>query len=199
MLRTIKSQKDRVHLMDETNEQEQDVVEASVVEVAGIIKDDQGHEWAIPADNVDDLDDLGSPGLFGHMKFDPRFHYQTEHQDKVSSKMTEGFVPVTRKEVGLPDLITMDYGKPVTDIVHLMDTVLLKIPKVLADRKQARKLRTAQEVVSATEPTEEMLSRAKRGGAHKFKRTGDVLNDLESDGAAIKQERVSRKSAYLTR
>jgi len=60
-----------------TEPTEDDALEAKEIEVAGIIRDEYGNEWAIPADNVDDIGDIAS-NPFSVMKFDERFHYQIE-------------------------------------------------------------------------------------------------------------------------
>ncbi len=184
--------------LDKLEQDMRDGFDCNSIEVPGIMKDDQGHTWAIPAEGLTDRDDLGELNPFGKLNYDPRFHYQMEHQDRVSQKMTEGFVPVTRQEVGVPPPVELEYGKPISDVLHLMDTVLMKIPRVLADRLQSRKARVAKSVIDATEPSREMLRRAGRNKS-KFKNNQNLTEAAEAAGFSMNVERKSRKSAALTR
>lgn len=167
---------------------ENDGVSAETIEVAGVVRDKQGHEWAIPAD--DTVDDWDEYSFLGKLNFDKAFHYQLVAENKVDQHALKGFVPVTREEVGLPPTVSTDLGKPVTTIVHYMDAVLMKIPKILADRAQARKARTAKTIVDATEPTQEMLARAKAKG-QRATTMRETRERLRESGLVV-EESVSR-------
>lgn len=171
-------------------------VECNTIEAPGIIKDDQGHTWAIPAEGLDDVGSDADLEPFGKLNLDPRFHYQMEREDRVQQKMTQGFVPVTCEEVGVPPPVESSYGQPVSRVLHKMDTVLMKIPKVLADRLQARKARVAREIVDATEPSPDMLRRAGKGKS-KFKTNKELTEAAEAAGFSMSVERKSRRTARL--
>jgi len=170
-----------------TEPTEDDALEAKEIEVAGIIRDEYGNEWAIPADNVDDIGDIAS-NPFSVMKFDERFHYQIEPLGKVEQKRLEGFVPVLREEVGISKTLDIEYGKPTSNYVQYADSVLMKIPKVLADRRYARKARIAKEVVEQTEPTAEMLSRKPRTNQAQLRSINDTFDKIKNE-AEFKLER----------
>lgn len=168
-------------------------LEVNDIEVAGVVRDDQGHTWAIPAESEDDLSNYDPSGPFGKIKYHPDFHYQLVRQDEVMKKKTEGFVVCTLQELGLEAFTlptSADNGTPTTTIFHQIDAVMMKIPKVLADRRQKRKVQVAQEVREAIEPTEEMLRRAGLSGGRKT-RVSDAIAEAQSQGMAAS---VTRKS-----
>lgn len=134
-------------------------VEADRIQVPGIIKDAYGEEWAVPADELayDELltDPLKLP------KKDPNFHYQFVREDQVTAKATEGFKPVRREEVGVQNIITRDVGSPLADYHQVHDLLLMKIPKVLADRRYRALKRMADEAVEQITDPQKL---AKAGG-----------------------------------
>lgn len=171
---------------------------ASSIQVDGVIMDDEGHEWAIPAEDTEEFD-ADADGPFGRLKLDERFFYQTCRLDEVAAKVSEGFVAVTRREVGLADLKTLEreFGMAEATYVRLKDAVLIKIPKVMADRRQARKARIAKQAVEQTEPTEEMLARGTRPGAPVMKRTRDLDASMGRDKLPFERDIQRRKVASL--
>lgn len=171
--------------------EEEGAAEVESIEAAGVVIDSEGHKWVIPAENVDDYDDLNSTNPFGKLTFDDRFDYHTEHQDRVAQKMTEGFVPCTRKEMGMPPAFEIDGARPTTPLVHVMDTVMLKIPKELAARRRRAKVRIAQEQVAGTEPSDEMLARAKRNNSSKIKDSRAALDRLRNEGNPLEVEKIT--------
>lgn len=168
-------------------------LEINDIEVAGVVKDRYGNTWAIPAESEDDLSNYDPSGPFGKIQYDPAFHYQLVREDEVMRKKTEGFVVCTLEELGLEAFTVPgapDHGTPTTAIFHQIDAVMVKIPKVLADRRQKRKEQVAREVREAIEPTEEMLSRAGLTGGRKT-RPSDAVAEAQAQGMAAS---VTRKS-----
>jgi hypothetical protein len=174
-------------------------IDASTIQVGGVVRDAQGHEWLVPADETEDLGDL-KVNPFGELTLDPAFHYQTCRIDEVSAKLSEGFVLVTRDEVGLPSIknLEREFGMAESTYVRLHDGVLIKLPKILADRKQAKKARLAQAVVDSTEPTEEMLARARRSNSPLMRSAAEIEDKLKQKGPF--EKRLERRvSSSLTR
>jgi len=97
-------------------------------------------------------------------------------------------VPVLREEVGISKTLDIEYGKPTSNYVQYADSVLMKIPKVLADRRYARKARIAKEVVEQTEPTAEMLSRKPRTNQAQLRSINDTFDKIKNE-AEFKLER----------
>lgn len=127
-------------------------ISASSIQVPGIIRDSEGHEWTIPEEDPtsDEFKLYKSPF---DIKKDPQFHYQFEHRDKVSLMMAEGFAPCTRKELGIPDFnVGNEYGTSPDGVYRVEDLVCIKIPKIIADRKYAAQDRMCKAAVAATEP-----------------------------------------------
>lgn len=132
-------------------------VVASRVEVAGIVKDDYGNEWTIPADEMSYDELLTDPLKLPHK--DPRFHYQFVRRDQIVAKATEHFKPVTRAEVGIQDIVSsssdtnshestpLDFDSAVGPYHWVHDLLCMKIPQVLADRRYAAAKRFADEAV----------------------------------------------------
>lgn len=168
-------------------------LEVNDIAVAGVVKDRYGNTWAIPAEEDDDLSNYDPSGPFGKIKYDPTFHYQLERAENVTKKKSEGFVVCTLEELGLEAFTVpgaADHGTPTTSVFHQIDAVMMKIPKVLADRRQKRKEQVAREVREAIEPTEEMLSRAGLSGGRKT-RPSEAIAEAQSQGMAAS---VTRKS-----
>lgn len=199
-----------IDLFDDENEQAQkqeqtetgtdNAVEVETISVAGVITDKFGNTWQVPAEDVDDLDDLGAINPFEKMRFDPNFHYQLVGVQHIDVKRMEGLVPVLKEEVGLPAELTSEYGKPTSNIVQFMDAVLCKIPKVLADRRRAARVREAQRALEGIEPTDAQLARARRPGAPELRSNKASMAKLDraADGAPAQVERTRRVSDRLT-
>lgn len=191
-----------VDALSDSSTPESEGVEVDSITVAGAmieVKDGQGNVWQIPAEEVDDLSDLDTLHPFGHLALDQNFHYQICGQSEVSSKMTEGFVPVKREEVGLKEISTVEreFGTVPSTIVHTGGGVLMKIPAIIAKRRQKRKDHVARAVREATEPTPEMLSRVKQNRT-RMKSAGEIQEGLGPDEAFVEQDLKTRKSARLT-
>lgn len=175
-------------------------VEVDSISVAGVITDKYGNTWQVPADDVDDLDDLGAINPFERMTFDPAFHYQLVGVQHLDVKRMEGLVPVLKEEVGLPAELISEYGKPTSSVVQFMDAVLCKIPKKLADRRRAARVKEAQRALEGIEPTEAQLGRARRPGAPEMRSNKASMAKLDraADGAPAQVERTRRVSPHLT-
>jgi hypothetical protein len=114
------------------------------VAAAGVIKDKYGNEWAIPTD------ELSSDELFTNPlklpKQDPLFFYEFVRADQVQGKATEGFVLVEREEVGVETPVTnADIGLGEGSHHQVHDLHLMKIPRVLADRRYRAMARVCKE------------------------------------------------------
>lgn len=141
-------------------------IETDEVELAGMIIDSRGNKWAIPADDADDMEVYVNPLLPPPDKIEPGMHYQTCHINELPTKMSQGFVPVTREECGIPEhVFAADYGRPEASVHRVGDTVLIKIPQILADRMRAPYQALAKEAIQSLEPTEEQLRKLQKKSA----------------------------------
>lgn len=117
------------------------------IAVPGIVMDDQGNKWTIPADSLDDdirlyKSDLRIP------KPDPRFYYQFEHKDNINAMTHEQFVPVTLKEQGLDRFhVAGDYGVAQDGYFRVGDLVCIKTPKELEQRRRRAEKKMVDESV----------------------------------------------------
>ena len=127
-------------------------VNVSKIQVPGVVLDSEGHSWTIPEEDPtgDEYRLYRSPF---DIKKDERFHYQFDHEKEVSQQMADGFVPCTRRELGLPDFKggLNEYGQGEDSIYKVGDLVAMKIPAVLANRRYAALQRVANAAVSATD------------------------------------------------
>lgn len=141
-----------------------DGLEIKELEVAGVITDRYGHVWQVPADNVDDLDDLyaGEP-----YKVPPElsdvFHVQLIPLKRLKEYQARNFVPVTLEEMAIPDELLKD-GTPLDRFHVVGDSILVKIPKIIKDRIDAKKIKEVKERLKEVEPTKEMIQRAQQSG-----------------------------------
>lgn len=122
-------------------------LDVAQVEVPGIIRDDYGNEWTVPTNDASFVELLTNP--LALPKQNPEFHYQFVRNDQVTAKTTEGFRPVLREEVGVADIV-IDAN---TDASHasyhqVHDLLLMKIPKVLANRRYKAAARMCNEAVA---------------------------------------------------
>lgn len=150
-------------------------VECETLETAGVITDGQGHRWAIPAEGLGDFAGIEEVTPFVLTKRDPRMRYETRGIKENEQFIREGWVPVTREEVGAPTAATAkgerDYGLPITGTggghpYVVGDTILVKLPHVLAKRRQAltEDLRQKQRAAVEHDPTRSAKNRAERDG-----------------------------------
>lgn len=175
---------------------EDEGVEVKEFSAGGILVDEYGNQWTIPAETFEDFDDLNYNPI-GNLRYDPRFHYQLEKVQDIAKKRSEGFVPCRRDELGMIDGLAKENGQPVDDLFIMSNSVMMKIPKVIADRRQAAKVRLAKAVKDATEPTPEMLARAGKGRVALGK-TFDP-DEARASGGDGRVERKHKVSPMLTR
>lgn len=130
-------------------------VSASTVAVPGLVRDAAGNTWTIPEeDNTELL--YKSPF---DIKKEPGFYYQFEHKDNVPQMMTEGFKPVTRKEIGLQGFTPVgEYGVNVDSVYQIHDLVCLKLPTVLNERRLKALQRVCDAAVAQTQPPKDKSS-----------------------------------------
>ena len=184
---------------DGTIKDEGDAIQADVISAPGVVvADNFGNSWTIPADEHEDLTDLGAGSIFDRFKHDDRFTYNLIQENRVAQRRLEGWVVVSKEEVGLSNDLVLEYGKPVTSDVHIMDGVYMKIPKQIADRRLKRKAEYAKQVVEQTEPTDEMLKRARRGQSPTMKKLQETIDAARADGLHMEQNRKRRISDKLT-
>lgn len=152
---------------------------------AQVVEDGLGHVWTIPAEAVEDMYD--HVNIFEAIKhrFDERFHYQLEPRSNVGRKMLEGFVVVTKEELGLPGTLVMEYGQPVDTTFAVGDAVLMKIPKLLAERRLHKREERIREVRDLTEPS--------KYNAESRQSDGGQLEALKAEKLVSVEETLSRR------
>lgn len=167
-----------------------------------VLEDKLGHVWNVPADGTIDYSSANRGTVIDKAipHFNPHFHYELHHRNKVPEKLLEGFVIVTKQEVKLPDDLVMEYGKPVSSEMALVDAVLMKIPKKISDRRYAAKHLEVQEALDQVKPTEEMLERARQKGAPIMKSLREMQKAAraKSGVAPIRQEVSRHVSSKIT-
>jgi hypothetical protein len=130
-------------------------VQASRVEVPGLIIDEySGKTWAVPTGAFDDNMQMHSSPY--DIPKDPNFHYEAHTLDQAPDMESQGFVKVTRREVG-KELYRMpgELSSPLdTYYVISGNQVMMKIPKVYADRRYASLKKVCDFAVQATQPPE---------------------------------------------
>lgn len=129
------------------------------VETRGVkltIDDGHGHSWTVPADDTEDFRLHTSPFELKTLPgYDPKFDYQFENMSEVGPMLTNDWVIVTRKELGLPSYpadIPNEYGLPLSGAHMIEKQVCLKKPKVLVDRTRAAHKRFADAIVNQIAP-----------------------------------------------
>jgi hypothetical protein len=120
------------------------------------IDDGMGHSWTVPADDTEDYRLHRSPFEIKTLPgYDPKFDYQFENMSDVGPMLTNDWVIVTRKELGLPSYpadIPNEYGLPLSGAHMVEKQVCLKKPKVLVDRTRAAHKRFADAIVNQIAP-----------------------------------------------
>jgi hypothetical protein len=143
-----------------------EALEFSKIEAGGIIKDKFGNEWQVPADNVEDFDDLHAPDFYANLpkELTDTFALVGVPTAKIKDWMQRQYVPVHQSEIGLTEDMRRFAGSP-TDSVHTIgDLTLMKIPKVIHERRQALKAKETKRRLDAIEPTAEMIKKAESSG-----------------------------------
>lgn len=167
-------------------------IEARFIEAPGIITDTfTGRTWAVPTDTFDDNIPIhNSPYA---VKKDPNFHYEAHTIGEVADMESQGFVKVTNKEMGrLSYKMPGEVATPLDSYYTIGgDQVMLKIPKVLADRRYAQLKKMCDSAVSATEPPPVVLDGKSSANSRIAE---DKLADLEVDKVTTRdlQEAIRR-------
>lgn len=169
-------------------------VTASRIEVPGVIVDEYtGKTWPVPTGTL--LDDIKPHHSPYDIKKDPRFTYQAvcvkgPGGNESSDYESQGWVKVTRKEMGYPDNARLP-GEPASplDSYYVIngEQVMMKIPKPYADVRYASQKKLCDAAVAATEPPPTV---EKNEGTVNAKLREDRLADIETD------HRVFNKSGF---
>ena len=169
-------------------------IAASSVEVPGAlleIKDGQGHTWAVPAESSEDYRLYQSPREVEHFKgYDARFRYEFIRRDEIEVKITEGWVCVTRKELGLQNIPANTSPQNATnDGLHWVeDQVCIKKPEVLVERQTKAYNQYAREVANS-------MKGPKSVGRENLQHGQDgnlVAEEVNRQSTAAEPARVSR-------
>lgn len=129
-------------------------ISADTIGVPGLVRDAAGNTWTIPEE--DDTELLYKSPF--DIKKEPGFYYQFEHKDNVAQMMTEGFKPVTRREIGLQGFTPIgEYGVNVDSVYQIHDLVCLKIPAVLNERRLKALQRVCDAAVAQTQPSKDKV------------------------------------------
>lgn len=136
------------------------------ITVPGVIYDPfSGKTWALPTGALEDVVVHNSPYA---IKKDPNFHYQAAcfsgpGGDEVSDLEAKDFVKVTRKELGFGERIKQegDIATPMDNYYTINgEQVMMKIPKIIADRRYAALKKMADAARDACVPPEKVNSGA---------------------------------------
>jgi len=143
-----------------------DALEFSKIEAGGIIKDNFGNEWQVPANNVEDYDDLHAPDFYANLpkELTDVFDVVGVPTAKIKDWMQRRFAPVFQSEIGLSEEMRRFAGSPVDSVHTIGDMTLMKIPKVLNARRQNAKIKETKRRLDSIEPTAEMIKKAEASG-----------------------------------
>ena len=147
-----------------TSETESDGLSFGKLEVGGIITDARGNSWQVPADNVEDKDDLYAADFYSNVpaELSGVFKLVGVPTKEVSKWTARQFVPVFKSELGITEELRRFAGDS-TDSIHTVgDMTIMKIPHVLYDRRQAKKHKETKRRLDTVEPTAEMIENAKK-------------------------------------
>lgn len=135
------------------------------LEVAGVVTDEYGNTWQVPADNVEDLNDLYAGNTYKlPEKLTSKFHVQLIPISRLQEYVARKFVPVKLEEVGIPKEFAPTTGKPLDSYHVVGDSILVKIPLEVFERLNARKIKEAKDRLAQLEPTKEMMERTANSG-----------------------------------
>jgi hypothetical protein len=147
-----------------------DGVSVASIQTAGVLIDADGGVWTVPEEDAysDDLKLYQSPF---DIKKDERFYYQFENYKDANILMSEGFRPVSRKELGLDGFKALnikpnEYGIGADGTYTVGDLVCMKIPKVIEQRKRAAMKRLCDSAVEATDKKFDEHGRARPGATY---------------------------------
>ena len=141
-------------------------LEFNKIEAGGIIKDAFGNTWQVPAQNVEDYDDLYAPDFYASVpkELSDVFQLVGVPTTKIRDWTQKGYVPVHQSELGITQEMRRFSGEP-TDSIHTIgDLTIMKIPKVIHERRQALKIKETKRRLESVEPTAEMKAKAAASG-----------------------------------
>jgi hypothetical protein len=120
-------------------ERESGGVFAGVIEAPGVIKDPHSDKiWTLPSGSLADsgFATYRSPR---DIKKDPNFHYEFHTVKELPEYVSQGFVPVTRRELGLEDFTSPASQPSPLDSYYTIDgeDICIKIPRQIADLRYA--------------------------------------------------------------
>ena len=106
--------------------------------------------------------------------------------DELGDAQAQGFVPVTRRETGVTKVSDPSAPQPM-DTYHTIggDQVLVKIPKVLADRRYAAAKRLCDAAVDATGVRPPKSEFSEVDGKPSIHRTQDEKRAFRSDTGKV--------------
>jgi hypothetical protein len=171
-------------------------IDVQTIEAPGFIIDTfTGKKWAVPTGEFDDQIKVHDSPY--DIKKDPMFHYEAHTVNEVADMESQGFVKVTNREVGRETMLLPGEQPAQLSSYYTIggDQVMMKIPKVLADRRYARLKQMCDIAVSATEPPPaETDGRDKDGRSANERIQSDKLADLEIEKRTTKdlQEAIRR-------
>lgn len=164
---------------------------AKLVEVGGVLMDEQGNTWQVPGGNVEDLDDLYAGDVYklprgytGDINYKPKageipaesmFFVQIVPIARHREFLTRGFALMKLTELGIPEELANTSGSPLDSYHVVGDTVMVKIPLLIARRLHERKIKEVKERLKEVEPTQEMMRKAQLDGVMtRFERKTDA-------------------------
>ena len=148
------------------SESEPEGLDIRELEVGGVkiegetIEDALGNKWQVPGDNVSDLDDLYAGDVYKiPSAMSEVFHVQMIRKDQLQEYLMRRFVPVTLKELGLPEEL-LKTGHPLDSYHVVGDAIMVKIPHVINNRIQENKVKETKRRLMDLEPTPEIIKKA---------------------------------------
>ena len=144
------------------------------------IDDGLGHVWAVPAESHEDYRLYQSPREMKHYKgYNPAFEYGCYRRDEINTQHANGWVGVSRAELGLDKLplSTDQYGAPNDGLHWVEDQLVMKKPKVLVERERAAYTKFAKAVANSLEGP------AAKGRANLDSEPNMVKAEIQSDQA----------------
>ena len=144
--------------------EEEGAVEVEELEVAGVIRDKKGQTWAVPAGNVEDLNDLFMSDSAYIPNPEPGFQYCTCPDKRLAEFRLKGWREVSQSEIGVPLIEKDQYGAPIDTLHRVGMDVLMKMPTVLWERQQAIKAKKAQAELDVMEPSADAVRKATERG-----------------------------------
>lgn len=167
-------------------------VDATLVAAPGIIRDKfSGKIWAVPTGTFEDagIAIYKSPR---DIQKDPEFHYEfcrsDDEMDELPEKMAQGFVPVTRRELGMEAFSNPGQPSPM-DEFYVIDghDVCIKIPRVIAKLRYDALKRVCDTAVAGV--NRGLITKADGASRDNIDAGGDFVGPVERSINARKTNR----------